>query len=269
MCWRLGQSPPQSEASGEGRDPLRRPGARGRLGHCAPSASAEGQGPPGSGELHPSPCSVGRLQAWLPPSLLPPARGLGPCHTPALAQCPPEVPLEDPCPTPGPVGCQRPQTWVSPPSHSAHVAGDSPSASACPGPWGAAQLAPCAFRFCAAFTGAGDSRRPGPGCPEGWVGPPGPARDHFPFLRSSGTQATPRFRFGGCPGKRKLSEANSCRGSFGSALSCPEAGQGDGGPERKPTLPPGGLGQHLLFPAEGGGRPTRSTSSSAQPRRGV
>lgn len=37
--------------------------------------------------------------------------------------------------------------------------------------------------------------------------PRGPAWDHFPFLRSWGTKATPRFRFRGCGGGKKLSEA--------------------------------------------------------------
>ena len=39
-----------------------------------------------------------------------------------------------------------------------------------------------------------------------WM-PRGPAWDHFPFLRSWGTKATPRFRFRGCGGGKKLSEA--------------------------------------------------------------
>ena len=39
-----------------------------------------------------------------------------------------------------------------------------------------------------------------------WM-PRGPAWDHFPFLRSWGTKATPRFRFRGCSGGKKLSEA--------------------------------------------------------------
>lgn len=36
-----------------------------------------------------------------------------------------------------------------------------------------------------------------------WM-PRGPAWDHFPFLRSWGTKATPRFRFRGCGRRKKL-----------------------------------------------------------------